>query len=50
VDSLADVYIDQWDRSRPNRRSCHARPEKQLKRAIIFYPTVGSRLNFYKSF
>jgi len=24
--------------------------EYRLKRAIIFYPTVGSRLNFYRGF
>jgi len=27
VDGLTDVFIDQWDRSRPNRRYCYARPE-----------------------
>jgi len=29
---------------------CRARPKQQLKRAITFYQTVGSRSNFYRSF
>jgi len=32
------------------RRSCHARPEEQLKRAITFDPMLGSCSKFYSSF